>query len=753
VTVPGKYTYFIVNDLVKDWYNNPSTNYGVLIKYTTAVENNLKPKKMFYSSEYTTGTIYTKPKLVVNYRPNGEYGITDYWTYTPELFNGIGEGKVNVVNGNLVYNIDLFSAPSRTGAFDLQLTYNNQSSYNDRVGYGWALNVGRKLIISSDKKAIQYIDDIGTRYDFNKLQSDTATSYTTPAGTYFDLEVVNSQYVITHPDQTKYYFDSYGRNVKIVYDNNNIVTYSYNGTSTQILTISERYGSETMGKDLSLSYDVNGKLLKIVDPKGTETTLSYTSLNSKNMLTGISKASNRTNPETTVFEYNTNNLLSSIVDANLNKSKIEYDSSKRVVKVIDPRSDSLFYQLSYTNADPATETNYYSRMIKSTVFTDLNNVKTQYINSVDSQYLTVNTTEITTDYDTTNEATTKYTWKGNRVTAVYEPDPSNGEAKTTASQNSEYYETGYIESSNSSTGNSEKYGYDDYNNLETTTSNTLVTNNIYDQNNNLISTSDPLSVTDFSKYDKYGNTIESYGGTSTSFNKILNSSFEYVDSNSFPINWFRRSAGGTYTIDTTNKLYGKNSIKISGAPTADSWGYIYAKYNVNPDETNKEYTVSGYVKTDNLVGTGAYFSVYFIDSSGNYIKDSTGQTIIQTSQKVNGTKDWQRVSYTFKAPSNTAVLHFEADVKGTGTANLDGVQLVYGSIVNEYSSNENTSFEDRDSTTNKIKSWDLLSSLLTTSDGYIASTPATETTKSRSGNGLLRITGSTTANKFFWSIC
>jgi hypothetical protein len=581
VTVPGKYTYFDLSNIIQDWYNYPNSNYGVLIKYTTQVENTFEPKKLFYSSEYTPSSsdVYTKPKLVINYRPtHGGYGFTDYWTYTPELLNGIGEGKVNVMNGNLVYNFDLFNAPSRTGAFNLKLTYNSQSIYNNAIndneiygkgnlGYRWVLNAGRKIIINSDGKVIRYIDDTGTRYDFNKHQEDSLSTYSAPSGTFFSMDVISGQYIITYPDQTKYYFDSAGRNIKITYENGSVVTYTYDGDSSRILKISERYGTETTGKDLSLIYDPNnGRLSKIIDPKGTETLLNYSFIDLVQgySLDSITKASNRDKPNITKFEYNSEQQLSSITDGNQNKSKIEYDTSNRVTKVIDPRSDSIYYQINYTEAGPDEE-NYYSGLIKSTLFTDLNNVKTNYINSVDPQYLTVNTSEITTDFETNNASTTKYTWSGNSIVAVYEPDPLTGKPKTTPSETNEYsLSSGTLIKNTSSIGDININYYDASNNLTSNNYNGSITNNTYDNNSNLISTKDPLLITDYNKYDRFGNSIKSFNGTSDSFNKALNSSFEYVDTNSFPVNWFRRSAGGTYTIDKTNKIFGNNSIKISG---------------------------------------------------------------------------------------------------------------------------------------------------------------------------------------------
>ncbi len=111
------YFYFDVTGLVEDWYSG-TPNYGVVFK--NAVEDSNNKRRSFRSSEWSNpnGTPAGKPKLVITLLPKELLGIADYFHYTEDLFYGTGTGIVNVLNGNLVYQLPLVNVKSRVDAFD-----------------------------------------------------------------------------------------------------------------------------------------------------------------------------------------------------------------------------------------------------------------------------------------------------------------------------------------------------------------------------------------------------------------------------------------------------------------------------------------------------------------------------------------------------------------------------------------------------------------------------------------------------------
>ncbi|WP_040228670.1 DNRLRE domain-containing protein [Bhargavaea cecembensis] len=177
------YQYFKVTDAVKGWYDNPATNFGVMAKYPDSVEGTAA-RKSFHSSEWVNpdGSPFGKPKLYIEFRPTELLGLTDYWAYTPDVFQGEGTAVVNVINGNMVYDLALIDVAGLTEAFDLGLTYNSRSNYNTHFGLGWMFNSYESLAANSDQSIIEYRTGGGARYHFAKQQHDDGMTYSSPEG-------------------------------------------------------------------------------------------------------------------------------------------------------------------------------------------------------------------------------------------------------------------------------------------------------------------------------------------------------------------------------------------------------------------------------------------------------------------------------------------------------------------------------------------------------------------------------------------
>ncbi|RHW36022.1 hypothetical protein D1B31_18215 [Neobacillus notoginsengisoli] len=716
------YKYFPVSDLVKGWYDNTFPNYGVVLKYANTQETN--GVKKFRSAEWssTDSSPYGKPKLVITYRPRILLGITDYWQYTPDLFNGEGSAVVNVMNGNMVYDIPVLNLPGRTDAFNLKLVYNSRSGYDDAFGYRWILNASRKLIPNVDKSIIEYIDDNGTRFHFNKQQHDTGTAYSAPEGTYFELNsTANGGYTIKHPDETVYHFDSLGRNTKIVDEKGNTVLYTFDGTSGRITKISERYGTETTGRDLNLSYNSGTMLLeKITDFKGTETRLNYEYSNPVHRLTSITYAANRTEQKKISFAYDTGHQIISVTDGRGNKGQIAYDSEVRVTKITDPRSENIYSELQYPGP-------------YETVFKDANGHKTYYRNDGNLELGTANVVEIIEDYEGGNPSTTKYEWKNNEIVKVIEPSKDGSATGPTTTTN--YDAKGNVDHQTYPDQSTVDHEFDDKSNLmDTAINGTKITENHFDGKSNLIFSTDQAGNTDFFTYDKYGNTLSSTTSTSPAVNLVPNRSFEAYDANALPLNWGMR-AGGGYTAATIYK-YGSRSGKITVTGT-ESYRYYFQNIAIPVIQSEEPFTVSGFIKTENLTGIGAQIVVYFKDSADQFIKDASGNAISYATHALKGTKDWSAVTNTFTAPKNTAYVQVLLSFNGAGSAYYDGIQLYRSADAGEYVSNENEGMETGSGTT--LDKWTL--NALGTGDGK-------STVDKLAGTASARLTGSATTSRY-----
>lgn len=721
------YNYFRITSLVKDWYSGAQANYGVLFKYPDAQET--QERKGFHATEWVNpdGTNYGKPKLVIAFRPKELLGITDYWTYTPDIFQGEGDAAVNVINGNLVYDIPILDLKSRADAFNLKLVYNSRSTHRDAFGHGWTLSAQRKVIPNSDDSIVEYIDENGTRLHFSRLQDDPPGSYTAPEGTYLTLTKSGSEYTIKQTDETMLYFDSYGRNYKVVDEKANTVLYEFDtapaGTG-KITKIKERYGSETAGREVSLVYDANNNLQKITDLKGTETTFTYNFLSLAYRLETINYANNRAEKKTITFSYDSAHNLTSVTDANGKQGSIIYDTSDRVTEIVDPRStqgQTISAKLSYPSA---TET----------VFEDAKGYKTYYKNDFDAGKPTVNVTDITEDYQGTEQSKTHYEWSKNTLTQLIEPSKTTGEA-TGSAHSATYDNNANLTQANSPNNLEEVNTYDSKNNLTKTTSKTSFVEYTYNSKSDQISSSDNNSQTDHSSYDDYGNETKSTSQTRVTHNRLQNSSFETLVSG-LPDKWSRRAIG-QYS-SSTDKVFGSKSAKTTLA-SGDGAGYYYQQVPVDADETGKGYTVSAYIKTSNVVGTGANLRIHFLDSGGNYITDGSGNIIVLTTPAITGTNDWTRTSYYFDAPVNTATVQVTLLLTGTGSAYFDGAGLTYGSILDDYYSNENASFEWGSGTS--ADTWN--------QNGYLTASDGRSADMKKRGSYSFKLIGEAGVNKYF----
>ncbi|WP_107937855.1 DNRLRE domain-containing protein (plasmid) [Ureibacillus chungkukjangi] len=531
---------FSVTDTVKEWYESPSTNYGLLLKFPDSIEGSTL-RKTYYSSE-STNSLSTKPSLKVTYKPIELLGLTDYWTYTPDNFQGEGAAVVNVINGNMVYDISLLNLPGKTDAFNLALTYNSLSYYNYHYGFSWMFNAHESILTNADNSIVEYRSEGGGRYHFTKLEDG---SYRSPEGYEgYEMTRTTNGFELKDTNETVRYFDNLGRNYEIKDENGNRIVYTFeNSSSSRVTKITELTGTTETGRSIALGY-TNGYLASVTDFNGNITSLLYDTVAGRNVLENIIYAKGSSTEKTIEFSYDPNTArLIAVKDGNGNIGKIEYDPfTQQVTKLIDPRSDEIFSSLEYGDG--------------YTIYIDSNGNKTRYVYSSSESKDTTNVTEVTENYETNLATTWKYVWEKNRIVSTTEPDQMTGLTPNTPTTTAEYNEDGELLTLNT-TGNQSVAldRTDEKNNVIATNDSSLVENHFtYDAFSNLISTSNNMVLTDYNQYDKYGNITQSASPTSGNYNRLQNSQFEKLDT-TYPTGWSRYIGTGAGTHQSSTNSY------------------------------------------------------------------------------------------------------------------------------------------------------------------------------------------------------
>ncbi|MDO6355966.1 DNRLRE domain-containing protein [Caloramator sp. CAR-1] len=195
-------------------------------------------------------------------------------------------------------------------------------------------------------------------------------------------------------------------------------------------------------------------------------------------------------------------------------------------------------------------------------------------------------------------------------------------------------------------------------------------------------------------------------------------------------NWTGSTGSGSFA--TNEKYFGKQSIKIS--KTNNISRHFYGQTLTLTK--GRTYTLSGYVKTENITNTNGKGAAVFV----NY-QDNTGVWKTADSRYINGTNDWQRVEVTFTIPSDAASSTVYARfgiVEESGDAYFDALQLEDGFVANRYNLVENADFlYGTDTPTFWTKN-----SYLNSDDTKVTSTPAPGL-----DSNLFRIFGEATKTK------
>ena len=147
-----------ITSLVKDWYENTDTNYGVAIKVPNTVSGTCLAN--FYTSSHSYE--YARPTYQIRYRDTK--GIESYYDYYPSSADGAGVGYVNSFNGNLVFLHDSLSTTDSLMPYTFGLAYNGalaNKKYNaiNACTPGFNASTGKGFKLYTDETIIPTIID------------------------------------------------------------------------------------------------------------------------------------------------------------------------------------------------------------------------------------------------------------------------------------------------------------------------------------------------------------------------------------------------------------------------------------------------------------------------------------------------------------------------------------------------------------------------------------------------------------------
>jgi RHS repeat-associated protein len=362
---------------------------------------------------------------------------------------GVG---ADVATGNFVMTEHDLSLSTIGVPLDVTRTYNNQTAdtVTSDMGFGWTWTYGTNINTAADTNGgLVWEQPDGAKNYFKKNADNT---FTGEQGVFSILsyDPVGLTYTITHPDQTKWVFNSTGKLIAQVDTDGNTSTIARDGTG-KITTI-----TEPTGRQLTVTY-TGSYITRITDPLGRTYDYVRSALNTITSLT--KKTSTGTTFATCTYGYTgAASALTSFTDCDGNVLTQTYDTSKRVATqnydgnaqvrfVYGPATDSSTglvlaanstgvwdsrgkaHIYFYTTNNKVTE-HWREQNVISGSYTWYTEDKWDYVSYQSSNYRDINSNNTASVYDWTAGNLTKRTAPGNRIT-TYTYDAFNNRTSST----------------------------------------------------------------------------------------------------------------------------------------------------------------------------------------------------------------------------------------------------------------------------------------------------------------------------------
>ena len=352
-----------ITGLVQKWYNNPSTNYGLMLKAFDETYNANIKSGQFYSKDNKVNGSNPKPRIVITYRNFN--GLENYLSYSSQSHE-LGSCYINNFNGNLTSTFDVANTIGGPLPTSLYLVYNTTDVIlNNNYGYGLGIKPNLIQILKEttieSQNMLEYLDEDGTIHYFYK---GTDNIYKDEEGLFLKVEKVNDNYIMTDKDKNTNKF------------------INHNG----IYYLEEI--KDTNNKTITIQYDSNNRISKVIDASNQEINITYET----NKITFISPYKNvivnlTDNKitsiidlgDTTTITYNPNNLLEKIINSDGTSIKYDYlnDLTYKVLKVTEYGKGNIEGNyLEFTYNVKSTVIKDRKGLVNTYVFNNYGNVET-----------------------------------------------------------------------------------------------------------------------------------------------------------------------------------------------------------------------------------------------------------------------------------------------------------------------------------------------------------------------------------------
>ena len=239
---------------------------------------------------------------------------------------------VNTYSGNYVTATTDLALPGRGVPFAFGRTYNSVVSVPGPLGPGWTHPFAATLVVSPDGSATFQSDD-GAVIPF---AANGSGGFNPDPGVLSTLTAVSTGYTITRADQLKYHFDPAGKLTSESDRNGNALTFGY--TNGDLTTI-----TDTVGRIVNLTYDVNHRLTGLTDPIGRRVAYAYDGTGHLATATDVRGGIVR-------YTYDTGGRLATMVDANLHTVVANtYSPDGRVATQLDARNNQTTFAWNPTS--------------------------------------------------------------------------------------------------------------------------------------------------------------------------------------------------------------------------------------------------------------------------------------------------------------------------------------------------------------------------------------------------------------------
>ena len=289
---------FDVTKAVRGWYNDSSSNYGIVLKSAT---ESTYAYGTFASSETPVAdyglTDEQYPTGVIYYRNTN--GLESYYSYHEQSLGRTGTGYVNDFNGNLVF----VHPDEGTSGCLLPLSFSHVYNLNEcdrtsRFGKGWRLSFKQELKATGDTDyPYVLIDGDGTSHYFYKDTSDGNKLKDEDGLGLVITQTSSSNYdaysIIEDKQGMKYIFgqDNFLRQIKDLNGNAQKAQYSPHADGNHIDYIDDPTGARALftyntdktrldtlmvnNRVTRFAYDSDGHLTGITYPDGKVSTFTY----------------------------------------------------------------------------------------------------------------------------------------------------------------------------------------------------------------------------------------------------------------------------------------------------------------------------------------------------------------------------------------------------------------------------------------------------------------------------------------------